>query len=157
MLWYRAMTIPKTYIHFSPTGMTCLETLEECILRAYRDVGGVWTIGWGHTGPEVVQGLVWSRETAIHALQEDVMYAERDVNELVDVSLNQNQFDALIIFRFNIGEANFKNSTLVHLLNRGLSEQAAEQFDRWIYVKGVKSNGLVNRRARERKLFETPV
>jgi lysozyme len=77
------------------------------------------------------------------------------------VPLNQNQFDALVDFIFNVGQANYATSTLKRKLNAGQYQAAAREFDRWVFAKvngkPEKLPGLVKRRAADRKLFETPV
>jgi lysozyme len=148
---------PNDQLQFSPSGIALLETFEALRLQTYRDIRGIWTIGWGHTGPEVVPTLTWTRMQADTAQQEDVMYASKAVKELVSVKLNQNQFDALVCIVFNIGVNAFKTSTLLHLLNSGDYAGAAEQFGKWIYAGTVISSGLVNRRKAESNLFQTAV
>ena len=48
-------------MQYSKTGLALTEGFESCRLTAYQDLKGIWTIGWGHTGPEVVEGLVWTQ------------------------------------------------------------------------------------------------
>ena len=140
----------------SDKGSELLILREGLRLKAYRDVKDIWTIGVGHTGPEVVEGLVITKEKAHELFHKDVAWAEDAVN-LVKVSLTQNQFDALVSFTFNVGETQFKRSTLVKKLNLGDYEGAAREFSRW--VKGrmndklVTLPGLVSRRQQEQELF----
>jgi lysozyme len=75
------------------------------------------------------------------------------INHVVAVPLTQNQLDALVIFTYNVGEDAFAHSTMLQLLNAKQYTNAANQFDRWVYDKGVVSNGLVNRRKAEKALF----
>ncbi len=137
----------------SPAGLALLKSFESCRLTAYQDQGGVWTIGWGHTGPEVVEGLVWTQAQADAQLAVDVWSrAERIVTMLVPVP-QQNQFDALADLCYNIGAGNFCSSTLVRLWNAGDAAGAAEQFLVWDKVNGAENAGLARRRAAERALF----
>lgn len=69
------------------------------------------------------------------------------------VTINQNQFDALASFVYNIGETAFAKSTMLTLINKGQLNAAASQFDRWIFDNGVKVSGLAYRRAKEKELF----
>lgn len=75
------------------------------------------------------------------------------VNSQVGVTLNQNQFDALVSLCYNIGKTAFKNSTLLRLLNQGDYTGAAAEFDKWVYAGGVVNSTLVTRRRKERSLF----
>lgn len=134
---------------------------EELRLEAYLPTpNDVWTIGWGHT-KGVKKGDTITVEEAKDFLREDIAWAEAAVNDLVKVKLNQNQFDALVSFVFNVGTTNFKKSTLLKKLNAGDYNGAAEQFPRWNKQKGKVLNGLVKRRADEMQYFlsasETPV
>ena len=130
-----------------------LKGFESLRLKAYQDVRGVWTIGYGHTGPEVVQGLIWTQQQALQALQEDVSWAVNAVAKAVTVPLLQYQFDPLVTFTFNVGAGAFEESTLLHLLNTGDFVGAGEQFGKWIYAGTMLSSGLVNRRKTEAAMF----
>lgn len=134
-------------------GINLIKYYEQCRLRAYQDTGGVWTIGWGHTGPEVKKGLKITQEKADELLREDLREAELVVNQLVPYGLAEHQFDALVSLVFNIGKTAFKNSTLLRMLKLGDILGASKQFGRWIHDNGKKLNGLIERREAERKLF----
>jgi lysozyme len=112
------------------------------------------TIGWGHTR-NVRMGMTCTVEQAEKWLAEDLAVAEKSVRRL-RMPLTQNQWDALVSFCFNVGDENFRTSTMFRLLNQGEYRKAADQFDRWIFQKGVVLGGLIRRRAREKKLFLTP-
>lgn len=133
---------------------------EELRLVAYLPTAhDKWTIGWGHT-QGVKPGDEISREQAQILFSEDVEWAVAAVNKKVKVGLTQNQFDALVSFVFNLGEANFASSTLLRKLNKGDYDGAAEQFPRWNKQrqngKLVVLRGLVRRRAQEMELFLSP-
>lgn len=115
----------------SDNGLLQLKLREGSKLKAYKDTKGIWTIGVGHTGPEVVAGLVWTDQQIVDALRKDVYIAEKAIIDNVKVFLTQNQFDALCSFIFNVGVTAFKNSTLLKVLNLGNYKEAAKQFDRW--------------------------
>lgn len=132
-------------------------SLDEGIrTKAYLDTGGVPTIGVGHT-KGVKMGMVATLDQIDKWLEEDLADAEADVERLVKVPLNQNMFDALVSFVFNLGGTQLAGSTLLKLLNQGLYKDAADQFPRWNKDNGVVLNGLVKRRARERATFLRPV
>lgn len=142
----------------SENGLKLIKTFEALRLSAYKCTAGIWTIGYGHI-QNVKEGDEISKEKAEELLKIDVKIAENAVNELVKVKLNQNQFDALVSFVFNVGRGSLKNntgfisSTMLKFLNAGHFPLAAGQFDRWIYSGGKITNGLINRRAIEKKLF----
>ena len=123
--------------------------------KAYKDSGGVWTCGYGHTtgvGPSTICDETLARKW----LLEDISIASRSVNRLVNVKLDQEEFNALVDFVYNVGVNAFATSTLLELLNKGDYSGAANQFLRWKFCKGVVVAGLLNRRNDEKKLFETP-
>lgn len=126
---------------------------EGLRLEAYLDTGGVWTIGYGHTGEEVRRGLTIGLAQAETWLTEDLREAEGYVSKLVKVGLTQNQFDALVSFVYNIGGTAFGYSTLLRKLNAGDYEGAANQLLRWNKDNGKVIGGLTNRRKKERELF----
>lgn len=117
-----------------------------------------YTIGWGHSGPDVKATDTVSYDSAEPLLTADLAKCASALNALckeTNVDLTQNQFDALISFSYNTGTHALSNSTLWKYLESGNAKAAASQFDRWVYASGVKSSALVTRRAQERKLFET--
>jgi lysozyme len=128
--------------------------IENTRYVAYRDSGGVWTIGAGHTGPEVIEGMRIDDSQVDAYLREDLAEAEEAINRLVKCELNQHQFDALVSFVFNIGVGAFAKSTILKLLNQCDMAGAAKQFARWNKVKGRIVGGLIKRRALERRIFE---
>lgn len=143
--------------HYSADGLRLTESFEGLRLEAYRDSVGVWTIGYGHTGPDVTQGLEITSDQAETLLAADIAWAEAVVNRAVKVSITQGQFDAMVDFVFNMGGANFVRSTLLRLLNAGDYFGAAEQFMRWNKAGGKVLEGLTRRRAAERALFLTGI
>lgn len=133
---------------------------EGCRLRAYRDGGGVLTIGYGHTSaagpPYVTAGLVIGQDRADEILANDLDQFALGVSKLVTVPLNANEAAALLSFAFNIGLGAFGKSTLLRLVNAGDRALAAEQFGKWVFDDGRVVQGLANRRQAERALFLTP-
>ena len=141
----------------SPRGLALIKSFESCRLTAYQDQHGVWTIGWGHTGPEVVAGLWWTQAHADVQLEIDAHGAVNAVNRSLDVAVNQNQFDALVDFTFNLGAGNEAHSTLLYYINAGNFVSAAAEFPKWNHVGGVPNAGLARRRAAEQALFTSGV
>ena len=135
------------------TGLALIKSFEQCRLAAYQDQRGVWTVGWGHTGPAVTAQSVCSQADADAWLLQDTLTAQKTINSLVDVALTQGQFDALVSFVFNVGSGNFSSSTLLRYTNQGPLPAAADEFLRWDHVNGVTDAGLARRRAAERALF----
>ena len=140
-------------MNISEKGLNLIKSFEGCHLKAYKCPAGVWTIGYGHTGKDVKEGLVITQEQAEHYLKNDVIIHSENVSRLVKRPLTQNQFDALVSFEYNVGYGNFASSTMLKLLNKSEYQAAAEQFDRWVFAKGKKLNGLVKRRKAEKELF----
>jgi len=139
---------------FGGSGLALTEQFEGCRLTAYQDVVGVWTIGYGHTGPDVSPGLTITQDKAAQLLQQDVASAAACVNQAVSVALNQDEFDALVDFVFNVGRGAFQGSTMLRDLNSGDFADAAEQFDKWDHAGGKVVAGLLRRREAEQALFE---
>jgi lysozyme len=137
----------------SDVGLDLIKQFEGFRAIPYKDVKGLLTIGWGHLiKPGEVFGALSSVEaTAI--LSRDVQEAQDCINFYVKVALTQNQFDALCSFVFNLGCANFHNSTLCKYCNSGDYNAAAEEFPKWCFAGKVKVEGLLKRRLAEQELF----
>ena len=135
------------------TGFDHLKRWEGCELQAYKDVAGVWTIGYGSTGSHVSPGLTITQKQADDLLLKDLVRFEKAVNDGVNVKLNQNQYDALVSLAFNIGDGAFLKSTLLRKLNSGDYVGAANELLRWNKAGGKVSAGLKNRGESERELF----
>ncbi|MFC4728142.1 glycoside hydrolase family protein [Coralloluteibacterium thermophilus] len=137
----------------SDAGIDLIKGFEGLRLTSYQDSAGVWTIGYGHTGPEVGPGQTITQAQAEALLRQDVGWAENAVRNNVQVPLGQGQFDALVSFTFNVGAGAFGGSTLLQKLNAGDYAGAQNEFGRWIHAGGQVLPGLVNRRAAEAELF----
>lgn len=143
----------------SPEGVDFIEHEEGLRLAAYKDAGGVLTIGYGHTGSVPGRGPILETMTITAAeadmmLRSDVQTASQAVDHAVFLpTLKQGQFDAMVSLAFNVGRANFAGSTLVRMLNQGDVYGAAQQFVRWSRVGGVVNDVLLGRRAREMWMF----
>jgi len=139
---------------YSNNGLRLTKQFEGRKLTAYHDSVGVWTIGDGHTGPDVYRGLTINDQRADELLLQDTAEAAADVNHLVTYPhLTQDMFDALVDFTFNLGAGRLAASTLLKKLNAGDIEGAAAEFPKWVYAGGKVLAGLVKRRDAERALF----
>lgn len=123
-------------------------------LKAYQCSAGKWTIGYGHV-KGVKEGDEISASEAEQLLVEDLTAIADDLNRLVNVPVSEGQYIALLSLAFNVGASAIKKSTLLFHLNHGRYEDAAAEFDKWIYAGGKLSEGLKRRRAAERSLFES--
>lgn len=128
-------------------------------LEAYRDSGGVWTIGTGHTGKvngkPVTRGMIISKATAEELFLDDIQWACDAISSLIKVDLNDNQYGALVSWCLNIGRTQAANSTLVKKLNLGQYDAVPHELMKWVKDRDPKTGklvtvkGLVNRRAAE--------
>lgn len=145
-------------MNVSNNGISLIKKFEGCRLTSYQDVGKVWTVGWGSTGPHIGQGLTISQAQADAWLREDVDKFAVGVADALKVSVNQNQFDALVSFAYNVGLGALRSSTLLKLLNdKADANVVASEFLKWVNVDGVPYDGLKNRRNAEKGLFLTKV
>jgi lysozyme len=144
-----------------------LKVWEGSRSQAYQDVAGLFTIGVGHllTEDELDSGILYIDEQEVEwhgglteddivaLLAQDLIPRENVVTNLVEVPLEQRQFDTILSFVFNIGERAFKNSTLLRVINQGLFEQVPGQLMRWNKAAGRVVAGLNNRRRNEVSLW----
>lgn len=137
----------------SDKGLQLLKDWEGCRLSVYRDAAGLPTIGIGHLIKKGESFTTLTIEQALELLAADLAPFERTVNAGVSVPLAQDQFDALVIFAFNVGAAGFAQSTLLKKLNAGNYDAVPEQLMRWTKAGGKQCQGLVNRRQNEIKLW----
>ncbi|MCX8010520.1 MAG: lysozyme [Ignavibacteria bacterium] len=141
----------------SQKGIELIKSFEGLKLKSYKDAGGVWTIGYGHTRTAGPNQII-TKEQAEDLLIKDINIAEIIVNQMVKVPLTQNQFDALVSLVFNVGGVNFKHSILLTKLNQGKYKEASEEFLKWTKAKlndqYVELPGLVKRRKKEKELFD---
>jgi lysozyme len=136
-------------------GLALIKSFEGLELEPYADAGGKLTVGYGHL---IKPGEFFTRiseQQAHELLRDDVRVAEAYVKRYVKVKLNDNQFAALVSLVYNIGPGNFRRSTLLSQLNKGLGDKAANEFVRWNKVGTRTLKGLTRRREAEQKLFQT--
>lgn len=133
--------------------ISVIKNFEGLKLKAYKDEGGVLTIGYGHTGPDVKEGTEWSLEQADHALHIRVESIIAVLGRHLKAPLNDNQMAALCSMGYNIGIAALFGSTLFRLINERKYNEAANEFPKWCHVGKTVSEGLLKRRQAEQKLF----
>ena len=133
-------------------GTEILKYFEGCKLTAYQDSVGVWTIGYGHS-KGVFDGMTITQEEAEQMLLTELEEYEGYIEDMVTVPLTQNQFDALVVWIYNLGPTNFRNSTLLKELNAGNYNAAGQEITRWNKAGGKVLAGLVKRREAEAELF----
>ena len=138
-------------------GIDLIKHFEGFRSTVYRCAAGVPTLGVGSTHGITMDSPPITEEEGIELLMLDIAKFERAVERLITAPLNQNQFDALVSFSFNLGSGSLQNSTLRRRVNRSEYERAAEEFPRWVFAGGRKLKGLVRRRYAERELFLTPI
>jgi len=143
------MTDMKT----SKKGIELIKKFEGMRLAAYYCPAHKLTIGYGHTGKDVHDGMKITAEEAELLLKKDCERFEKGVNEMVHVSLEQHQFDALVSFTYNLGLGNLKASTLLKKINIGDNAGALTEFPKWNKANGRVLEGLVRRREAEQELF----
>jgi len=137
----------------SEEGISLIKHFEGCGLKAYQDSVGIWTIGYG-TIKGVKEGDQINQDEAEHLLQEEMPEYEGYINKMINVPLDQNQFDALCSWVFNLGPTNLQSSTLLKVLNEGKYDEVPDQIKRWNKAGGKVLQGLVRRREAEALLFE---
>jgi lysozyme len=145
--------------HLSSFGLGLIAGFEGFRAKAYKPVKAeqFWTIGYGHSGPDVKRGMVITRARGLQLLKRDTRLAALTVDHLVRAPINQHRFDALTSFCFNVGAGNFASSTLLRLLNGGNYGAVPGQLMRWDRdVNGQVLRGLQVRRAVEAALWRKP-
>lgn len=157
---------PKFPASISQAGISLIESFEGFRTKMYNDVAHNCTIGYGqliHKGPctgknpaekPYLKGI--SQPQAEELLKQKVQTFEATIKAYVKVDLNQNQFDALVSFVYNVGPGAFQSSTLLANLNKGLYASVPGEMMKWVYAGGVVQPGLANRRKKEAELFSQP-
>ena len=140
-------------MEISQEGLALIKKFEGCELKAYHCAAGVPTIGYGSTdGVSIDMEISQARADAL--LLEDVAVFEEEVNKSVEVDLEQNQFDALVAWTFNLGGSNLRSSTMLKELNEGNYEKVPSEMKRWNKAGGQTLQGLIRRREAEGLLFQ---
>jgi len=149
-------------VQISQEGLDLVRTSERCVLHVYNDIAGNASIGWGHLlhrGPilSIEAGHTITQQQADLFLAQDLRWAETEVNLRVKQPLNQNQFDALVDFVYNLGSGTFENSHLLDSLNRGDYASVPINLKQYVHSGGKVIPALVIRRNREAEMFERPI
>ena len=135
-------------------GINLIAEFEGCKLTAYKCPAGIWTIGYGHTGPEVIEDLQWTQEQANAALVKDIAKFNDGVDKLVQSEVNINQFSALVCFAYNCGLTNLGKSTLLRKVNANPDDPTIkDEFIKWDRSAGKSLPGLARRRQAEIRLY----
>jgi len=137
----------------SKEGISLLKKFEGCKLEAYLDAVDVPTIAYGRT-KEVQMGDTCTQQQAEDWLEEELVEYEGYVEKAVTVPLEQNQFDALVSWTYNLGPSNLNKSTALKLLNMSEYDGVPAQLKRWNKAGGKVLDGLVRRREAEALLFK---
>ena len=141
----------------SAAALALIKSFEGFRSRAYRDSGGVLTIGYGHTSmaglPRVTPNLRITVTDAAHILERDVNSFATGVAALLKRPLTDDQFGALVSFAYNVGLVNFAKSSVLTLVNAGAFERMPRRLALWNKAAGQVLPGLVRRRAAEAALF----
>lgn len=134
----------------SAVGLVSIASFEGYRGQAYKDTGGIPTIGYGET-KGVKMGQVTTPDRALVQLLKSTNRHTEEIKKCIKVPLYQHELDAFASFSYNVGTGAFCRSTLVKKLNAGDYEGACNEMPKWVYVNGVKSKGLESRRLAERK------
>ncbi len=140
-------------MNISAEGLSLIKKFEGCELEAYKDAVGVPTIAYGRT-KNVNMGDTCTQEQAEEWLQEEMNEYEGYINDQVNVVLEQNQFDALVSWVYNLGPSNLSSSTMLKVLNEGKYNDVPAQIKRWNKAGGKVLEGLTRRREAEALLFQ---
>ncbi|WP_049101673.1 lysozyme [Klebsiella oxytoca] len=134
------------------TGTTGNDGLEGVRYEPYRDVVGVWTVCYGHTGNDIIQGKTYTKAECDALLNKDLALVARQIDPFIQKPIPEAMRGALYSFTYNVGAGNFKSSTLLRKINQGDMKGACEQLRRWTYAGGKQWKGLITRREIEREV-----
>lgn len=130
--------------------ITGSDGLEGYAASPYRDVVGVLTVCYGHTGSDIVEGKTYTEPECRALLNQDLTHVARQIDPYITRPIPVATRAALYSFTYNVGVSSFKNSTLLRRLNAGDTAGACNELRRWVYAGGRKWKGLENRREIER-------
>ncbi|EBO3103487.1 lysozyme, partial [Salmonella enterica subsp. enterica serovar Tennessee] len=132
------------------TGPTGNDGLEGVRYKPYRDVVGIWTVCYGHTGNDIMIGKTYTESQCKALLNKDLNTVARQINPYIKVPIPETTRGALYSFVYNVGTGNFRTSTLLRKINQGDIKGACDQLRRWTYAGGKQWKGLMTRREIER-------
>ncbi|MGC4125034.1 lysozyme [Enterobacter sp.] len=134
------------------TGSNGHDGLEGVRFKPYRDVVGVMTVCYGHTGKDIMLGKTYTEAECKALLNKDLNTVARQINPYIKVPVPETTRGALYSFAYNVGVVDFRTSTLLRKINQGDSPGACEQLRRWTYAGGKQWKGLITRREIEREV-----
>ena len=139
----------------SNAGLALIKKFEGLRTRVYKCPAGVWTQGYGHTGPDVTPGADdFNEREAEQLLHGDLIQFEHGVEDLLEgAPVSLEQFSAMVCLAFNIGLGNFRKSSVLKFHKAGNYSAAANAFLLWNKAGGKILPGLVTRRNAERALY----
>lgn len=139
----------------SEKGINFIRKEEGERLKSYLCPAGILTIGVGHTGKDVVPGLIIDKERSRELLRNDLRRFEKAIEILVEVPLKQYEYDSLVSFAFNVGAEAFRKSTLLKKINSSAPISEIEvEFRKWVKGGGKILPVLQKRREAEIKFFK---
>ena len=150
-------------MNISQEGLSLIKKFEGCPTDndgnavSYRCAANKATIGYGslkYKGKPVEDNMKITMQEAEDILLHEMNEYEGYINDMVKVELNQNQFDALVSWVFNLGPSNLGASTMLKVINDRKFSEVPDQIKRWNKVSGVPNQGLKKRRNAEALLFE---
>ncbi|ECB3853663.1 lysozyme, partial [Salmonella enterica subsp. enterica serovar Kentucky] len=118
------------------TGPTGNDGLEGVRYKPYRDVVGIWTVCYGHTGNDIMIGKTYTESQCKALLNKDLNTVARQINPYIKVPIPETTRGALYSFVYNVGTGNFRTSTLLRKINQGDIKGACDQLRRWTYAGG---------------------
>lgn len=137
-------------------GFALIRSFESCRLTAYRDVGGLPTIGWGHRDATTAIDQTCTQLQADAWLFDDVQNVCNQLTQVIKVPVTENQFAAMTSLTYNLGIGRIRDSLTMKLLNQKNYAVVPNHMLLWNKVNGVMSNGLIRRRKAEVQLWNTP-
>lgn len=137
------------------TAVDLVRQFEGCKLTAYRDMGGILTIGYGHTGKDVFPGLIWTQDQADEHLVNDVTDAAVLLTSYSPGPFCDGAKDALTDFVFNLGIGNYRTSTLRKLVDAQAWDSVKTALLDWDHANGLVVPGLLARRQAEADLINS--
>src|SRR6185369_5373997 len=139
-------------------GIDLIKARESCRLKAYKCPAGIWTIAYGHTGPEVHEGWEITQDEADALLRADLITFDAGVTRICSTGTDC-QHSAMVSLAYNIGLGSFAKSSVARLHNAERYAEAAQAFALWNKAGSKVLAGLVARRAAESALYlkDTPV
>lgn len=118
--------------------------------KPYKDVVGITTVCYGHTGSDIVYGKTYTEAECLALLEKDLSKVRKGVDPLIKVDIDDNTRAAIYSFTYNVGTGAFARSTMLKKLNAGDIAGACNELKRWTYAGGKEWKGLITRREIEK-------